>query len=195
MTVRAFENGYWYLDELKDFAARVNVQGARRLRKDELEKAIVAFLETGTLAAPTKRALRKTGLKDLERGLSLALRIENYTSKKQTKDFIRREAAKLAADVKERPGVWYRLNRWREEQVTRGARPTYGNLVRRYVALNRLERFERVPHGRWINFRAAFLAAEAGATHDEARTAWAKLKELDAPKTYEAWAAARRTRR
>jgi hypothetical protein len=149
----------------------------------------------GARAAPTKRPLTKTGVKDLERGLSLALPIENYTSSKETKDFIRRQATKLAADVKEKSGVWYRLNRWREEQVARGARPTYGDLVHRYVALNSVERFEKIPHGRWINFRAAFLAAEAGATHDDARAAWARLKKMDAPKTYAAWVAARRTRR
>jgi hypothetical protein len=195
MTVRAFENGYWYLDQLKDFASRLGLPGARRLRKDQLEKAIVAFLETGTRAAPTKRAQTRTGVKDLERGLSLALPIENYTSRKETKDFIRRQATKLAVDVKEKSGVWYRLNRWREEQVARGTRPTYGDLVRHYVALNRVERFEKIPHGRWINFRAAFLAAEAGATHDDAREAWARLKTMDAPKTYEAWVAARQTAR
>jgi hypothetical protein len=195
MTVRAFENGYWYLDELKDFAVRLDIQGARRLRKDELEKAIVAFLETGIRAAPTKRVLTKVGMKDLERGLSLALPIVNYTSTRDTKDFVRREAAKEAPDVKERSGVWYRLNRWREEQVTRGRRPSYGDLVREYVALNRLERFERIAHGRWINFRAAYLAAEPAATHDGARKAWAKLKVMDSPKTYAAWVSARSTRR
>ena len=195
MTVNAFENGYWYLGDLRDFAARVGVPGARRLRKDELEKAIVAFIATGTRAAPTRRVLRKTGVKDLERGLSVALAIEHYTSNKATKDFIRRQATTLAADVKEKSGVWYRLNRWREEQVTRGARPTYGDLVRRYVFLNRVERFEKIPHGRWINFRAAFLAAEAGATPDDARAAWARLKKMETPKTYEAWRAARHTRR
>ena len=64
MTVRDFENGYWYLDQLKNFAERIGVPAAKRLRKDELERAIVAFLRTGD-AAPTERSLRKTGRKTL----------------------------------------------------------------------------------------------------------------------------------
>src|SRR4051812_8501370 len=96
MTLREFENGYWYLDDLKDFASQIGIPEATRLRKDELERAIAAFLRTGTVNLPTKRALRQTGVKDLERGLSLNLRIEHYTSNRETKDFIIREAGKVA---------------------------------------------------------------------------------------------------
>src|SRR5215475_2029844 len=141
MTVREFENGYWYLDQLKDFAARIGVPAAKKLRKDELEKAIVAFLRTGTTALPTKRSLRGTGVKDIERGLSSKLRIENYTSNRETKDFIVEQAHRMAPDVREKSGVWYRLNRWREEQITGGKRPTYGGLVRQYIVLNNRPRF------------------------------------------------------
>src|SRR5437867_5397776 len=87
MTLRDFENGYWYLDQLKNFAERIGIPAAKKLRKDELEKAIVAFLRTGNAALPTKRSLRKTGVKDVERGLNLKLRIENYTSNRETKNF------------------------------------------------------------------------------------------------------------
>lgn len=80
MTLRDFENGYWCLEQLKNFAGRIGIPAAKKLRKDELEKAIVAFLRTGKGALPTKRSLRKTGVKDVERGLNLKLRIENYTS-------------------------------------------------------------------------------------------------------------------
>ena len=62
MTLREFENGYWYLDQLKDFAERIGIPAARKLRKDELEKAIVVFLRTGNAALPTRRALRRTGV-------------------------------------------------------------------------------------------------------------------------------------
>src|SRR5436853_4316062 len=79
MTLREFENGYWYLDQLKDFAERIGIPAAKKLRKDEIEKAIVAFLRTGK-ALPTKRSLRRTGMKDVERGLNLKLQIEHYTS-------------------------------------------------------------------------------------------------------------------
>ena len=194
MTLREFENGYWYLEDLRDFAIQIAIPEAKRLRKDEIERAIVTFLRTGTVNLPTKRALRKTGAKDLERGLSVNLRIGHYTSNRETKDFIVREARKVAPEVREKSGVWYRLNRWREEQITNGNRPTYGDLVRRYVALNRVERFDKVPHGRYINFVAEFLAAEKSGTRSDAIAAWAELKTMDIPKDYASWVKARRKR-
>jgi hypothetical protein len=195
MTLREFEHGYWYLDQLKDFAERIGIPAARKLRKDELEKAIVAFLRTGTAALPTKRSLRRTGVKDVERGLRLKLRIENYTSNRQTKDFIIEQARLLAPDVRKKSGVWYRLNRWREEQITGDQQPTYGDLVRQYIALNKTPRFERVPHGRYINFVADFLKAKNEATRAEAIAAWNELKELDVPKNYRSWVTSRANRK
>ena len=191
MTVRDFENGYWYLEQLKNFAERIGIPAAKKLRKDELERAIVAFLRTGDAALPTKRSLRKTGVKDVERGLNLQLRIENYTSNRQTKDFIVEQARMMAPDVREKPGVWYRLNRWREEQIASGQHSTYGDLVRQYIVLNKMSRFERVPHGRYINFVADFLEAENGATRAAAIAAWKELKDLDVPKDYVSWVKAR----
>ena len=194
MTVREFENGYWYVDELRDFGGQIGIPGAARLRKDELERAIVAFLQTGAVKLPTKRALHKMGIKDLERGLTLNLRIEHYTSNRETKDFIVEQSRKAAPEVRETSGVWYRLNRWREEQVTQGKHPTYGDLVRQYIALNKMERFEKIPHGRYINFVAEFLAAEKG-TRAEAIAAWTELKAMDVPTSYASWVKARAKRR
>ena len=194
MTLREFENGYWYLDELKDFARRIGIPAATKLRKDELEKAVVAFLRTGTAALPTKRALRRTGVKDLECGLSLQLRIQNYTSNRATKNFIIEQARLMAPGVREKSGVWYRLNRWREEQITSCKHPTYGDLVRQYIVLNQMPRFDRVPHGRYINFIADFLQAEKGTTRAEAIAAWKELKALDVPKNYLSWVKARANR-
>jgi SAP domain-containing new25 len=191
MTLQAFENGYWYLDQLKTFAASIGIPAASKLRKDELEKAIVAFLRTGKAVSPTPRSLRKTGVKDLERGLNLKLRIENYTSNRETKDFIVEQAHRMAPEVREKSGVWYRLNRWREDQLTSGNHPTYGDLIRQYVALNKMERFEKIPQVRYINFLAEFLAADKGATRAEAIAAWRELKKLDVPKTYASWVKAR----
>ena len=187
MTVRDFENGYWYLHELKTFAERIGIPAAKKLRKDELEKAIVTFLRTGTAALPTKRSLHKTGVKDVERGLNLKLPIANYTSNRETKDFIVEQARVMAPEVREKSGVWYRLNRWREQQITSGAHPTYGDLVRQYIVLNTMQRFERVPHGCYVNFVADFLGADKTATRAEAIAAWKELKELDVPKDYASW--------
>ena len=69
MTVREFEHGYWYREQLKDFAQRIGIPAATKLRKDELEKAILVFLRTGKSVLPMKRALHRTGTKDFERGL------------------------------------------------------------------------------------------------------------------------------
>ena len=88
MTPHDVENGYWYLDQLKNLAGRIGIPAAKKLRKDELENAILVFLRTGTAALPAKRSLRKTGVKDLERGLDVKVRIENYTSNRRPKDFI-----------------------------------------------------------------------------------------------------------
>jgi hypothetical protein len=195
MTVREFENGYWYLGQLKDFARGIGIPGASKLRKDELEEAILAFLRTGKAELPTKRSLRKRGIKDIERGLRLALPIENYTSNRETKNFIADQARRIAPEVHERSGVWYRLNRWREDQLTAGKRLTYGDLVEQYVALNKMERFEKIPHGRYINFVSEFLTAEKGARREQAALAWAELKKLDVPKDYASWVQVRRRRR
>ncbi len=43
MTLTQFENGYWYTGELKDFAETIGIPSASKLRKDELEKAIIFF--------------------------------------------------------------------------------------------------------------------------------------------------------
>jgi hypothetical protein len=192
MTLREFENGYWYLHQLKNFAARIGIPAAKKLRKDELETAIVRFLRTGHAELPTKRSLHKKGIKDVERGLHLKLRIERYTSSRETKDFIVKQAHMMAPEMREKPGVWYRLNRWREEQVTNGKHPTYGDLVRQYVALSGMERFEKISHGRYINFVAEFLEANKGSTRAEAIAAWTEIKKLDVPKDYTSWVKARR---
>ena len=192
MTLREFENGYWYIDQLKDFGSQIGIPGALKLRKDELERAIVTFLRTGSAQLPTKRALRKTGVKDLERGLTLKLPIAHYTSNRQTKEFIVQQARKSAPGVREKSGVWYRLNRWREEQIMKGNQPTYGDLVQHYITLNKMKRFDKVPQRCYINFVAEFLAAEAGATRADAIAAWAKLKTMDVPKDYASWVKARR---
>ena len=83
-------------------------------------------LTTGTVSLPTERSLKKSGMKDVEKGLSLNLPVVNYTSNKETKDFIVREALKIDPHLKRKSGARYRLNRWREEQLIRGARINYG---------------------------------------------------------------------
>src|SRR6187200_1604467 len=70
MTWTQFECGYWYATEVKEFAKTIGIPSANKLRKDELEKAIKLFLETGKIKVPTKRSLVTPRTKDVERGLS-----------------------------------------------------------------------------------------------------------------------------
>jgi len=188
MTLTEFDNGYWYATELKEFAEAIGIPSATRLRKDELEKAIKYHLATGKIENPTRRSLATSGAKDVTRGLRLDLPVVVYTNDKETKEFLEREAQSLAPGMKRKSGVRYRLNRWREEQLMRGVKLTYEDLVREYVRLNQTkEPFEHIPHGRYINFVSDFMAAEKGATRDQATRAWEKLKTLDVPKTYLSW--------
>jgi len=188
MTLIEFDNGYWYATELKELAQAIGIPAATKLRKDELEKAIKHHLATGKVENPTKRNLSTSGPKDVERGLRLDLPVVVYSNDKETKDFLEREAQRLSPGMKRKSGVRYRLNRWREEQLMRGVKLTYEDLVREYVRLNQTkEAFAQIPHGRYINFVSDFMAAEKGATRDLAMRAWEKLKTLDVPKTYRSW--------
>jgi len=188
MTLEQFENGYWYATQIKEFANQIGIPSANKLRKDELENSIKFFLQTGKIKLPTKRTLSKSGPKDLEKGLSLHLPVVNYTSNKETKAFISSEAQKMVPGLKRNSGARYRLNRWREEQLTKGTKITYGDLVKKYVELNQREgRFDKIPVDRYVNFLSDFLAAEEGATKEQAIAAWKKIKKLDAPKNYRSW--------
>jgi hypothetical protein len=191
MSVQAFENGYWYATELIEFGKTLGLPAAHRMRKNELESAIKAYLSAGRLPERVGSKPLKKGVRDLEKGLRPDLAIANYTSNRETKDFIRRLAERRAPGITQKSGVWYRLNRWREAQVT-ARRVTYGELVDEYIALNSLERFEQIPHPRYINFLADYFAAEKGASRKDALAAWKTLKRMDAPKTYKSWRAATR---
>ena len=195
MSVRAFENGYWYQTDLVEFGKTLGIPAAHRMRKNELESAIKGYLTTGRLPSTISSKPLKRGVKDLDRGLTLDLVIANYTSNRQTKGFIIREAQRKNPSAKEKSGIWYRLNRWREAHVAKGP-VTYGDLVDQFIALNAVERFARIAHPRYINFLADFHAAEKDASREDALAAWKKLKKMDVPKTYASWrAASRRGRR
>jgi hypothetical protein len=188
MTSTQFDNGYWYATEVKDFAARIGIPSAGKLRKDELERAIKVFLRTGRIESPARRSLSTSGVRDVERGLSLNLRVVVYTNDQETKDFLDREAVKLASGVKRKPGVRYRLNRWREDRIANGVKITYRDLVKEYVRLNQTAGpFRQIPVGRYINFMSDFLASEPSATREQAIRAWTTLKSLDVPKDYRSW--------
>jgi len=195
MSLTEFDHGYWYATELKKFADQLGIPSAARLRKDELERAIKRFLRSGTIAPPAKLnpvARARSRRRDVDLGLHLDRRVVRYTNDVVTKEFLEREAVKLAPTLQPRSGAKYRLNRWREEQLQNGVELTYRDVVAEYVRLTQsAERFARVPHGRYINFMSDFLARQSGATKAEAIKAWQSLKRMDCPKTYRDWNAAR----
>ena len=183
-----FDNGYWYVKDLKSFAKDLGITNSSKLRKDELETLIKNYLRTGKIAEPKRKNIVKKGIKDCELGLTLTLAVNNYTNNSETKNFIEKEASKINPEIKRKSGALYRLNRWRDEQITKGIAITYGDLVKEYVRLNEIKvPFEKVPHGRYINFLAEYMANEKGAKRKEAIEAWKELKKLNIPKEYGCW--------
>ena len=193
MTITQFDNGYWYATEIKAFAKEIGIPSTSKLRKDELEELIRHYFRTKEVKAPVRKNLSKYGVKDVEKGLRLDLPIDYYTNDKETKDFLEREAVKIAPDFKRKSGARYRLNRWREEQINKGVKITYRDLILHYIDLSQVEgSFPQAPSGRFVNFLSDFLKGEKDATRTQAINSWNELKELDIPKNYRAWKSHRR---
>ncbi len=193
MSVEEFDSGYWYATEIKGFAKKLGIPRYTVLRKDELEKVIKHFLKTGQVKSPTKRSLSKNGDRDSDRQLTMKTPVINYTNNRETKDWIVAQAKKLNKHFKERSGARYRLNRWREEQITAGKAIAYGDLVRHYVELNKPDQeYKKIPSGRYINFLSEYMSQERNPTKSNAIAAWHELKALKIPKTYTAWRKLRR---
>src|SRR3989337_592340 len=188
ITEAAFDKGYWYANEIKALGKEIGIVNSSKLRKDELEQLIKHYIRTGEIKKAGRKNIIKTGTKDLEKGLTISLPIINYTSNKQTKNFIKTEANRLAPGMKFKSGVWYRLNRWRDGQITKGQKITYGDLINEFIQLNQPEsKFEKVRVGRYINFLSEFSAKEKGATRQQAINEWKKIKTLDIEKDYKSW--------
>ena len=187
MTVKEFDNGYWYAVDVKRFAHAIGIPSAGALRKDQLEHAIRHFLRTKRLPPAASRR-QAPGDRDVDLGLRLDRRVVRYTNDPETKGFLEREARKLSSAYRRRSGARYRLNRWRDAQLASGRRITYRDLVNEYVRLSTApESYARIPSGRYINFLSDFLRREPGATRAAAIRAWHSLKTMNCPKTYAAW--------
>jgi SAP domain-containing new25 len=188
MTEKQFDNGYWYAIEIKAFADEIGIPFASKLRKDEIEALIKHYLRTGRVPSPKRKNLSQSCVRDTKKGLALALPVVRYTSNKETKDFIVKEALKIAPSLKRKSGARYRLNRWREERNQSGIKIAYQDLIEQYVRLNQAEgSFPRVPSGRYVYFLSDFLANEKNATRKQGIRAWKQLKKVNIPKTYRDW--------
>ena len=141
----------------KHLLKKIGIPSISKLRKDELEELIKHYLQTNEVKLPVRKNLSKRGIKDVEKGLRLSLSINNYTNDKETKDFIEKEALKIDRDFNQKSGARYRLNRWREEQINKGVKITYKDLILHYIKLNRIKgSFPQAPSGRFINFLSDF---------------------------------------
>ncbi len=188
LTIKQFDHHYWYADELKTFAKLIAIDNASILRKDELELLIKQYLKTGRIGSVNRMNSNRKGQKDWEKGLKLSLEIIYYTNNAATKEFIKKHAKKINPQFKCKLGAMYRLNRWREQEIAAGNKITYRDLVIEYIRLNSLdEPFQKVPHGRYINFLADFLKNEKDATRARAIEEWHLLKKMDIPKDYASW--------
>jgi SAP domain-containing new25 len=198
MTEIEFNRGYWYATELRAFAVKAGIPAAARLRKDQLEAAVKNLLRGRTAAHVPFSAIFRNGPRDIDQGLRLDPPVVRYTSNRETKQFIEREAAKIEHGFKRASGTRYLLNRWREKQMASGRKITYRDLVLQAITLNKTKRGPlRIEHGRYINFISDFLAQNRGAPHADAVKAWHEVKAMDVVKTYAEWArvAKRKTRR
>jgi SAP domain-containing new25 len=188
MTLQAFDNGYWYAAELRSFAVKMRIPSASKLRKDQLEAAIKYLLRDEGAKFEAAAVTPKQGPRDVARGLRLDLPVVHYTSNKETKSFIEREASKIQSCFKCASGTRYLLNRWREEQIAERRRITYRDLVLQAIALNESKRGPlRLEHGRYMNFISDYMAENKGASHNNAVGAWHEVKAMEGPKTYDAW--------
>ena len=190
MTEKEFDNGYWYLTELKTFATEIGLPNTAKLRKDEIEQLIKHFLKTGKITQHSRVSKTDKGLKDSVKGLTLDTRIINYTNDKVTKEFVHHHALLKAPKMKKKSGVMYWINRWREDQLSLGNKITYGDLIDEYLRMNlSKERLPQIPSTRFNNFVSDYLANEPNGERQQAIDAWETLKALDIPKEYKAWKA------
>lgn len=185
-TLDDFENHYWYASDLKAFAKQLGVSNSSKMRKDQLEALITHYLKTGKLTEIKTKPKNDKQAKDCVATLTMETPVKNYTSNKITKTFILAEAEKLSPNLPKKSGVWYWINRWREQQLEQGS-ITYGDIVKEFVALStKKEKLPRIPSTKFNNFITDFLAANKG-TRADAMDAWEQLKTQNIPKTFDAW--------
>ena len=195
MSVEEFDDGYFYAVDLKAFARRLGIAVGGR-RKLELEVLIRGFLRTGTV--PTGRPVlgRRSG-EERDR-LAAETIVRAYVDDKRTKAFLRGLVHARAPSLKDKSGQWYWLNDWRRTQLQAGKRITYADLGNRLLELMRTEnRLPRIPAARFNNFITDFRAdpANEGKSRADALAAWEHVKSVPGPKTYEAYATLKPSRR
>ena len=184
MTIKEFENTYWYMSELKALAKSLKIPVDSKIRKDQLEKTIIQFLETGTVNQKN-RFRSKNRDRDI---LNNSSYVENFSNKKETWAFIHSEMDKRIPGLKPKSGAKYWLNRWIENKLSHGKKITYDDVICEYIRLNQTEgRLPQIPSCKFNNFISDYLANEKNATREDALDAWTKLKDMKVKKDYITW--------
>ena len=184
MTIKEFENTYWYMSELKALAKSLEIPFDTKIRKDQLEDMIIQFLETGTVKK--KNSFRgKSRNRDILNNHSY---VENFSNKKETWEFIHSEMDRRVRGLKPKSGAKYWLNRWIENQLSHVEKITYNDVICEYIRLNKTEgKLPQIPSCKFNNFISDYLANEKNATREDALQAWNRLKDMKAKKDYITW--------
>ena len=181
MTIKEFENKYWYMSELKALAKSLEIPFDSRTRKDQLEDMIIQFLEIGTVNKKNSFRIKNRNI-DILNNHSY---VKNFRNKKETWEFINSEMDKRVPGLKPKSGAKYWLNRWIENKLSNGEKITYNDVVCEYIRLNKTEeKLPQIPSCKFNNFISDYLANEKNATREEALDAWNKLKAMKAKKDY-----------
>ena len=184
MSIKEFDNAYYYAAELKRFAREVGIT-VGNLRKVELEALIREFLQTGKVPDRKPVMPRKPG--EARDVLKPDTVVTNYVGDKMTKAFLLDLVQAAAPGLGIKSGQWYWLNDWRRQQQEARLRFTYGHMADHLRSLMETEgRLPQIPSARMNNFITAFRAdpANTGIPREAMMQAWMWLKAQPGPNTY-----------
>ena len=184
MTIKEFENKYWYMSELKELAKSLKIPFDSKTRKDQLEEMIFQFLQTGIVSKKNSSKIKSCNVDILD----LNSFVDDFRNTKETWKFINTEMDKRAPGLKIKSGAKYWLNRWIENKLSHGEKITYNDVICEYIRLNKTEgKLPQIPSCKFNNFISDYLANEKNATREDALKAWNKLKNMKAKKDYRTW--------
>jgi len=184
MTIKEFENKYWYMSELKELAKSLKIPFDSKTRKDQLEEMIFQFLQTGIVSKKNSSKIKSCNVDILD----LNSFVDNFRNTKETWKFINTEMDKRAPGLKIKSGAKYWLNRWIENKLSHGEKITYNDVICEYIRLNKTEgKLPQIPSCKFNNFISDYLANEKNATREDALEAWKKLKDMKIKKDYITW--------
>jgi len=184
MTIKEFENKYWYMSELKELAKSLKIPFDSKTRKDQLEEMIFQFLQTGIVSKKNSSKIKSCNVDILD----LNSFVDDFRNTKETWKFINTEMDKRAPGLKIKSGAKYWLNRWIENKLSHGEKITYNDVICEYIRLNKTEgKLPQIPSCKFNNFISDYLANEKNATREDALEAWKKLKDMKIKKDYITW--------